>query len=116
MPLEHQIQIPRLVNRIAGAIQNLTCSAIAIPVGNLGVVASCHVEIGACEVALVFIVWFPHLARVAWSCTVAQTSLAIVFAIGKTSAAFTFAIRIAAALVVHVTIGRIHMEEVALHW
>ena len=115
MPFQHQIQVPRLIHRIAGAVENGAGGAIAFPRGNFGIVACCHIEVGACKVALVFVVGFPHLATVARSGAIAQAAFAIVAAVGEACAAFTFAIGVAAALIIHVAIGGIHVEEVALH-
>ena len=78
VPFEHQIQVPRLIHWITGAVENGASSAVVHPTADLCVVASSHVEIGARKVALVFIIWLPHGAGIAWRSAMAQTTLAVV--------------------------------------
>ncbi len=111
VPFQQQVHRPCSEKRIAVAGEH-----VALPARVDVVVARCHIEICACEVALVFIIRLENRAAVPRER--ARTAAAERFhrsARRHVRTVGTLAERQVAALIVHIAVGRIEVIEVGIH-
>ena len=111
VPLQEQIYSPGCVARIAVSGKHRTA-----PRSDFVVIASRHIEIRAGKVALILVNRLENRTRVARECRLSEFSESVhTIARRQRCSVGTLAIREVAALSVHLTISRIHMERVRLH-
>ena len=110
-PAQQHLQKPSLEHRIRIACKH-RCSAIVIPRRHFVLIACSHVEVDTCDVTLIFVVRLKHSTAISLYRAGSQLTETVVRGVCRT---VCLAIRIAAATVVHIAIGRQHMHYVRLH-
>ena len=106
-PTQQHVECPFGIGRIAVVSQH-----VAVPCGDAVFITGVHIEVGTCEVALIFIVGFKHGAAVTRRRAFAKLAVS---AIGFILFSIGLAERVVATSVVHIAVCRIQMEQVGVH-